>query len=143
MVGYDLRRLRPTDDEPLFPRFERLRQEAVSEGKRVAVLFSADWCEPCRRLDIELGNLHPEALIGDVRVLELKEEEWVAATRMDEFRALYGRWSRVLNRYPLFVLLDEDGRMREEMTGAIDRLETMGVEPTLSAWFESTRRSAP
>ena len=138
-VGYDLRRLRPRDEEALEMMFERLRTQALGEGKRVAVLFSADWCEPCRKLETELGNRHPAAQIGDVRVLELKEEDWKTATRMDEFDALRRRWSSDTGSYPLLLLLDAEGRKREEMKEAIDRLEAAGGEPTLARWFADTR----
>jgi len=138
-VGYELRRLRPRDEEKLEAMFDRLRVQAVGEGKRVAVLFSADWCEPCRKLETELGNRHPAGQIGDVRIFELKEEDWKAATRMDEFDALRRRWSGDAGSYPFLVLLDEKGGKREEMKEAIARLETAGVEPTLAQWFASTR----
>lgn len=138
-VGYELRRLRPRDEEKLEAMFERMRGQALGEGKRVAVLFSADWCEPCRKLETELGNRHPAAQIGDVRVLELKEEDWKTATRMDEFDALRRRWSSDTGSYPLLLLLDAEGRKREEMKEAIDRLEAAGGEPTLARWFADTR----
>ena len=138
-VGYELRRLRPRDEEKLEAMFDRLRVAAVGEGKRVAVLFSADWCEPCRKLETELGNRHPAEQIGDVRLFELKEEDWKAATRMDEFDALRRRWSGDAGSYPLLVLLDDRGGKREEMKEAIARLETAGVEPTLAQWFAGTR----
>ena len=141
-VGYELRRLRPRDEEKLEAMFDRLRVAAVGEGKRVAVLFSADWCEPCRKLETELGNRHPAQQIGDVRIFELKEEDWKAATRMDEFDALRRRWSGDAGSYPLLVLLDEKGGKREEMKEAITRLETAGVEPTLAQWFADTRPGA-
>lgn len=138
-VGYDLRRLRPRDEEKLEAMFERLRAQALAEGKRVAVLFSADWCEPCRELELELGNQHPAEEIGDVRILELKEEDWQAAARLDEFNALRRRWSGQVGSYPLFVLLDAAGGRQEEMKEAIDRLEQAGVKPTLARWLASTR----
>jgi len=138
-VGYELRRLRPRDEEKLEAMFDRLRVAAVGEGKRVAVLFSADWCEPCRKLETELGNRHPAQQIGDVRIFELKEEDWKAATRMDEFDALRRRWSGDTGAYPLLVLLDEQGGKREEMKEAITRLEAAKVEPTLAQWFAETR----
>ena len=141
-VGYELRRLRPRDEEKLAAMFDRLRSAAVGEGKRVAVLFSADWCEPCRKLETELGNRHPAAQIGDVRVFELKEEDWKAATRMDEFDALRRRWGSDDGGYPLLVLLDEKGGKREEMKEAITRLEAAKVEPTLARWFADTRPGA-
>lgn len=138
-VGYELRRLRPRDGERLAAMFDRLREAATAEGKRVAVLFSADWCEPCRALETELGNRHSAAEIGDVRIFELKEEDWVAATRMDEFEGLRRRWSPVLASYPLLILLDDKGGQREEMKEAITRLEAMGIEPTLANWLADTR----
>jgi hypothetical protein len=138
LVGYDLRRLRPRDGELLADMFERVRGEALGEHKRVAVLFSADWCEPCRHLDLELGNTHPESMIGDVRVLELKEDDWVAVARMDEFNSLRRRWEPQLNTYPLLILLDNAGGRVEEMKQAIERLEAAGLEPTLPVWFEMT-----
>jgi thiol-disulfide isomerase/thioredoxin len=138
MVGYDIRRLRPTD-EPLVKGFERMRAATVKEGKRVAVLFSADWCEPCRDLEIELGNLHPRGTIEDVRIIELKEEEWQKAVRMDEFNGLRTQWDRVLNRYPLFVVLDDQGVRVEEMQGGRERLEAAGIAATVPNWFASLR----
>jgi thiol-disulfide isomerase/thioredoxin len=140
LVGYDLRRLRPRENEPLAEMFERLRTSARDEGKRVVVLFSADWCEPCRHLDLELGNTHPASMIGDVRILELKEDDWAAPARMDEFNDLRRRWEPVLNTYPLLVLLDDEGKRVEEMKEAKARLEAAGLEPTLPIWFDETRR---
>ncbi|MBK7824632.1 hypothetical protein [Nannocystis sp.] len=138
-VGYELRRLRPRDEERLAAMFDRLRAQAVAEGKRVAVLFSADWCEPCRELETELGNRHSAAEIGDVRIFELKEEDWTAATRMDEFDALRRRWSGITGSYPLLILLDDQGQQREEMKEAITRLEAAGIAPTLANWLADTR----
>jgi thiol:disulfide interchange protein len=119
--------------------FDRLRAQAVAEGKRVAVLFSADWCEPCRELETELGNRHSAAEIGDVRIFELKEEDWTAATRMDEFDGLRRRWSGITGSYPLLILLDDQGQQREEMKEAITRLEAAGIAPTLANWLADTR----
>lgn len=139
-VGYDIRRLRPRNEEPLDAMFDRLRTKAVvDDGKRVAVLFSADWCEPCRKLDAELGNTHPRSAIGDVRILEMKEEDWQSVTRMDEFNNLRKRWYPKAGSYPVLVLLDDKGEKLEEMKEAIARLEQSGTEPTLPNWFESTR----
>ena len=134
-IGYDLRRLRPRNEEKLLDMFERMRTQALAEGKHVAVLFSADWCEPCRKLELELGNTQPEDAIGHMRILELKEEDWEAATRLDEFEALRARWYGRANSYPVFVTLDEQGKKSEEMQEAIDRLEKSGVEPTVANWF--------
>lgn len=141
-VGYDLRRLRPRDEETLAAMFERLRGASLAEGKRVAVLFSADWCQPCRALETELGNRHPGAAIGDVRILELKEEDWQRAARLDEFNGLRRRWAGEVGTYPLLVLLDAQGKPVEEMKQAIQRLEAAGLEPTLARWFEDTRPPA-
>jgi len=140
-VGYDLRRLRPTD-EVLGERFDRIAKEALAQDKRVAVLFSADWCEPCQLLELELGNLHPPAAIGDVRIFQLKEEDWEGATRMDEVNALRERWHPTTNSYPVLVLLDDELAKREEMKEAKARLEADGVEPTLPNWFQSTAATA-
>lgn len=139
MVGYDVRRLRPREGEPLSQTFERMRARAAEDGKLTAVLFSAEWCEPCRVLKLELGNLHPAASIAHVRILELVEEDWDAKTRMNEFNDLRRRWSAPLNVYPLFVLLDRDGAKIEEMQEAKTRLEGMGIEPTIDQWFEGHR----
>jgi thiol-disulfide isomerase/thioredoxin len=138
-VGYDLRRLRPRDGETLAAMFDRMHAQAVADGKQTAVLFSADWCEPCRKLDLELGNTHPAPDIGHVRIFELKEEEWEAATRMDEFAALRKRWYAPKDSYPVFIVLDADGKAREEMKEAIDRLGGEGVEPTVAMWFRGLR----
>ncbi len=137
MVGYDVRELRPRDGHRLAEDFERLRTRAVAEGKHVVAYFSADWCEACRRLDLELGNLHPAASIGHVRILKMVEEPWEAATRMNEFNDLRTRFSPAVGTYPLFVLLDDDGRPVEEMREAKARLEGLGLEPTVALWFES------
>lgn len=142
LVGYDLRRLRPRDEETLAAMFDRLRAQALAEGKRVAVLFSADWCEPCREIETELGNRHAAAEIGDVRILELKEEDWTAAARMDEFNELRHRWAEQVGSYPLLVLLDAEGKRREEMKQAIERLEAAKIEPTLAHWLADTRPKA-
>lgn len=139
LVGYDLRRLRPRDEETLAAMFDRLLAQAAADGKRVAVLFSADWCEPCRELETELGNRHPAAEIGDVRFLELKEEDWTAAARMDEFNELRRRWADQTGSYPLLLLLDAQGKRVEEMKQAIERLEAAKIEPTLAHWLADTR----
>lgn len=141
-VGYDLRRLRPRDEETLEAMFERLRGQALADGKRVAVLFSADWCQPCRELETELGNRHPPEQIGDVRILELKEEDWSAAARMDEFNGLRKRWAPQTGSYPLLLLLDAAGKRVDEMKEAIERLEKAGEAPTLARWFAGTRPKA-
>lgn len=140
-VGYDLRTLKPRD-ERLKDAFDRMRAEAQAEQKRVAVLFSADWCHRCQKLEAELGNMHPKEKIGDVRILVLKEEDWEDATRMDEFNKLRLRWEPVIGTYPLFVLLDDAGRLQEEMKDAIGRLESEGLEPTVDNWFDSSRASS-
>lgn len=140
-VGYDLRRLRPIADEPLDQMYARMSAQARAEGKQVAVLFSADWCERCRRLELELGNLHPAADIGHVRILELVEEDWEQALRMNEFDGLRQRWDETRGTYPLFVVLDgKDGKV-EEMKEAVDRLEQAGQEATLATWFRGLRQS--
>lgn len=140
-VGYDLRRLRPVDGQPLDQMFERLQAQAKADGKHVAVLFSANWCERCRRLELELGNLHPADQIAHVRILELVEEDWEKVTRMNEFDALRQRWDTTKGTYPLFVVLDDEGNKREEMKEAVERLEHAGVEPTVPAWFRELPRS--
>lgn len=139
-IGYDLRRLRPRDEEKLADMFERLRAQAVADGKLAAVLFSADWCEPCRALDLELGNTAEKADIGHVRIFELKEEDWEAATRMDEYAALRKRWDDRANSYPLFIALDAEGKKIEEMREAIDRLGNEGVAPTVPNWLRGLSR---
>ncbi len=141
VVGYDVRRLRPRNEERLEDMFERLFAQARNEDKRVAVLFSADWCEPCQVLDTELGNEHPEEMIGHVRILELKEEDWEAVTRMDEVNSLRARWHKTLDSYPVLVLLDAEGNKVEEMKEAISRLEAEGLEPTLPHWLATHRVS--
>ena len=139
MVPYDLRRLRPREQEKLAAMFERLRAQALAEDKRVIVFFSADWCEPCRNIELELGNVHPAGMIGDVRIIELKEDDWSQAARMDEFNGLRRRWEPVLNTYPLLILLDAEGERVEEMKEAATRLEEAGLDPTLPVWFEESR----
>ncbi len=139
-VGYDLRRLRPRNEEQLADMFERLRAQAVKDGKLAVVLFSADWCEPCRALDLELGNTADAAAIGHARIFELKEEDWEAATRMDEFSKLRQRWDQRADSYPLFIALDERGQKIEEMREAIDRLGREGVEPTVPNWLRGLSR---
>jgi thiol-disulfide isomerase/thioredoxin len=140
-VGYDLRRLRPTTEEPLVAIFERMQAQARAEGKQVAMLFSAEWCERCRRLELELGNVHPAGDIAHVRILELVEEDWEQALRMNEFELLRQRWDAAKGTYPLFVVLDEQGGKLEEMKEAVDRLEQAGHEPTVATWFRGLRSS--
>ncbi|MBL4686414.1 MAG: hypothetical protein JKY37_17600 [Nannocystaceae bacterium] len=139
-VGYDLRRLRPHDGESLSKMFERLRKAAIDDGKSAAVLFSADWCEPCRLLDLEFGNMHPADEIGHVRILEIKEEDWEAATRMNEVNALRTRWTSTINAYPVLLLLDDKGDRIEEMQEAKDRLTHEGLKATIPAWFAAVKR---
>lgn len=136
MVGYDIRRLRPTD-EGLEAVFDRQFKRAVDEGKQVVVVFSADWCAPCQRLDAEFGNTHPRSLIGRFRIIEVKEEDWEGATRMGEFNDLRRRWYAPLGSYPVVVLLDDNGEKIEEMKEAQQRLEDEGIEPTLPNWFQA------
>ncbi|MCH9680296.1 MAG: thioredoxin family protein [Deltaproteobacteria bacterium] len=140
-VGYDLRRLRPVDDVPLVEMFDRLRADAMKQGKQVAVLFSADWCEPCRHLALELGNMHPPADIGHIRILEFKEEDWEGVTRMNEVNALRVRWEPTKSTYPILVVIDAEGNKVEEMHEARERLEQAGKPTTLPAWFRELRQS--
>ena len=140
-TNYDLRRIRPGDN-PLAETFERLRKRAIQDGKRVAILFSADWCQPCLDLDLELGNRHPTSSIGDVRIFQLKEEEWEDATRLNEVNQLRAQWYPTLWSYPVFILLDDQGNKIEEMKEAKKRLESIHIEPTLANWFLSTRPPA-
>jgi len=140
-VGYDLRRLRPANDEPLVKTFERMHAQARAEGKQIAMLFSAEWCERCRRLELELGNLHPAGDIAHVRILELVEEDWEQALRMNELELLRQRWDVTKGTYPLFVVLDDEGRKIEEMKEAVDRLEHAGQEATVATWFRGLRAS--
>jgi hypothetical protein len=133
-IGYDLRILRP-GEQKLGEQFDGMLKASVQEGKRVAVLFSADWCQPCVRLEAELGNLQPASQIEDVRILIVKEEDWRDVTRMGEFDKLRLRWSPAVGNFPLFVLLDEQGQQLEEMKKAIDRLKADGIEPTVANWF--------
>lgn len=141
LVDYDVWRLRPRDGLRLRDQFQSAVDRARGEDKRVAVLFSADWCEPCKRLAVELGNRHPAQAIGHVRILELKEEDWEAVTRMNEFNELRRRWYPVLQSYPVLVVLNEQGEKVEEMKEAIARLEGLGLEPTLARWFETLATS--
>ncbi len=139
MVGYDLRRLRPVDGQTLEQVYARMRAQAQADGKQIAMLFSAEWCERCRRLELELGSMHPEGDIAHVRILELVEEDWEKALRMNEFNALRLRWDSTKNTYPLFVVLDEQGQKREEMKEAVERLEQAGHEVTVATWFRGLR----
>ncbi len=139
IVGYDLRRLRPNEDETLSSMFERLHKTATRDGKRVVILFSADWCDSCKQLDLELGNTHTRAMIGDVRIFEIKEDDWQPAARMDEFNALRRRWEPILDTYPLVVLLDAEAGRVDEMKAAKDRLEAEGLAPTFPIWLDSSR----
>jgi hypothetical protein len=107
----------------------------------VAMLFSADWCERCGRLELELGNLHPASDIAHVRIIELVEEDWEQALRMNEFDQLRLRWDATKNTYPLFVVLDAQGGKVEEMKEAIERLEQAGQTATLATWFRGLRQS--
>jgi hypothetical protein len=140
-VGYDLRRLRPTTEEPLVKTFERMHAQARAEGKQVAMLFSAEWCERCSRLELELGNLHPTGDIAHVRILELVEEDWEQALRMNEFELLRQRWDTTKGTYPLFVVLDDAGGKVEEMKEAVERLEHAGQAATVATWFRGLRQS--
>lgn len=139
-VGYDLRHLRPRDVE-LSAVIDKHRARAAREGKQLAILFAAEWCNACKTLDLELGNEHAASQIGDVRILKLVEEEWKTAVRLDEFNALRSRWVDQMWSYPLLVLIDGQGREIETMANAKLRLEAGEVEATLPNWFADLRSS--
>jgi len=138
-TNYDVRRIRPRNEAPLADVFAKLHKQALADNKRVAVLFSADWCEPCQILDAELGDSHPSEQIGDVRIFEFKEEDWSKVTRLDEYNKLRKRWDGDTGAYPLMVLLRSDGSTLEEMKKAKERLEAAGQQATLPNWFVDTK----
>lgn len=133
-IPYDLRRLRPSDQE-LNPWFKTLVQKAVKEGKRPAVLFSAAWCHACQDVELELGNMHPRKEIGHVRIFELIEEDWEAVTRMDEYNDLRARWHPELGTYPMLFLLDRHGDKVESMQEAKIRLQDEDKPVNFATWF--------
>ncbi|TPV94910.1 MAG: hypothetical protein B7733_12810 [Myxococcales bacterium FL481] len=141
LVGYDIRRIRP-QDAPLDAMFERMSSAARGDGKRLALFFSADWCDACKRLELEFGNFHPAGTIDDVRVLQFVEEDWEAKTRMDEVFELRSRYYPRLDNYPVLLLLDRDGKAVEEMADAAARFEAAGEAASMAAWFSGTRRAA-
>ena len=138
-INYDVRRIRPRNEETLEDAFAKLHKQALADKKRVAVLFSADWCEPCRILDAELGDSYPAEQIGDVRIFEFKEEDWSAVTRLDEYNKLRKRWDSDTGAYPMLALVRSDGSILEEMKKAKERLEAAGQQATLPNWFVDTR----
>lgn len=133
-ISYDLRRLRPSNQE-LGPWFATLVKQAVKEGKRPAVLFSASWCHACQDVELELGNQHSRQQIGHVRIFELVQEDWEAVTRMDEYNDLRARWHPELGTYPMLFLLDENGDEVESMQAAKKRLEAEGRPVNFATWF--------
>lgn len=138
LTGYDIRRIRP-QKTPLAEGFQHMREAAVGDKRRVAVLFSADWCQACRRLELEFGSMHAPGVIDDVRILEFVEEDWEAATRMDEVHELRRRWYPRFDNYPVMILLDANGDKIEEMEEAIARLKAAQLEPSMANWFVSAR----
>ncbi len=134
-VGYDVRTLHPRPEERLDTMFERVARQALAEGKRPAVLFRADWCQACRTLELELGNMHPHREIGHIRVFQLTEEDWDKRARQDEFNALMARLYHDENVYPVLMVLSDTLAPLEEMKQAVDRLGQAGQTPKLSAWF--------
>lgn len=133
-ISYDLRRLRPSNQE-LNPWFASLVKQAVKDGKRPAVLFSASWCHACQDVELELGNQHPRQDIGHVRIFELIQEDWEAVTRMDEYNDLRARWHPELGTYPMLFLLDGKGEKVESMDVAKKRLEAEGKPVNFATWF--------
>lgn len=134
IIGYDLRRLRPSQEE-LQPWFEKQLKKAIADGKRPAVLFSASWCHACQDVELELGNQHPRKDIGHVRIFEIIEEDWEAVTRMDEYNDLRARWHPELGTYPMLFLLDQKGDKIESMDEAKIRLKELGKTPNFVTWF--------
>jgi hypothetical protein len=141
LVRFDIRELKPTP-EPLVERFDHTAQEARAENKDVVVFFSADWCNACRDVELDLGGLHAPEEIDHVRILQLKEEAWEKQGRLDEFNTLRERWSDEMFTYPMIVLLDGAGKKREDMNQAKTRIEADGTTPTFVRWFAGIRKSA-
>ena len=133
-VAYDVRRLRPSEPE-LGAWFDRLIAQSIEDGKRPAVLFSASWCHACRDVEHELGNTHAASQIGGVRIFQLVEEDWEAATRMDEYNDLRARWHPELGTYPMFIVLDGKGEKVETMDEAKERLIAAGQDANFPTWF--------
>ncbi|MFT7578810.1 MAG: thiol:disulfide interchange protein, partial [Myxococcota bacterium] len=100
-----------TDDTPLSVRFKQVIAEGIATGRQTLVMFTADWCSPCRTIK-ELMHDSPKirAAMAKAQLLIIDVDAW----RGPAHRLIPGA---VPNKLPLLVAVDADGKEIQQSYG--------------------------
>jgi len=115
------------------PYREELLREAASEGRPVMIDFFAEWCIPCKELDIKTFS-HPQVVAASQGILALKADLTKSASaQVAKLRKQYG-----IKGVPTVVFLGPDGKERKDLRvlGFVDKEEFL---ERLRKFKDSTR----
>ena len=89
--------------------YEQVLAQSKSSGKPMLIEFTADWCEPCRKLKRQT-YLNPRVIAASQRVLNLSVDTASGSDMAKELVKLHQ-----VDVLPTFVVLGTDGKVRPEL----------------------------
>ena len=104
MVGYDLRMLRP-GEQKLGEQFDAMHKASLGEGKQVAVLFSADWCAPCKAAK--------KAILENVALKRIVDSYDVVQYNFDIATPMRKKYK--VDRVPTFIVVADGEEIRRQL----------------------------